>query len=123
MPENARVIIVEDEPDWQELAADFITDAGHSVVGSALNIDAARLLIHAIAKGEIEADVVVLDGNLTRRSDGTEAHIVCETIQQTGALLKVVGFSGSPMSDYDLTVDADVTKRYPERLGQAITDL
>lgn len=83
----------------------------HSVVESAATIERAMLLLGQIATGELVANIVLLDGNLSSGvHNGNDAKKILIRIAELGLSLKTIGMSSDKMSDYGITVDADLPK-------------
>jgi CheY-like chemotaxis protein len=118
--EGARVVVIEDREPMRRVVARNLHHYGHSVVGEAATFQEALDIVDRIASGELEADVIVLDGNLSPDlNDGREARMIYDRLKQQSVLAKIIGFSMMPMKTYGIAVDADSQKE-PDRLIEAI---
>lgn len=64
MPENARVILVDDDPTKREFLTEFLIMSGHVVVGTAESLQAGLELIAAMAQLKEQIHVGLFDRNL-----------------------------------------------------------
>ncbi|HSX37077.1 MAG TPA: hypothetical protein VLG13_03100 [Patescibacteria group bacterium] len=89
--ENAKVVLIENEPFIFALAQEAIIESGHSIAGYALDYLAALLVVH-----ETEADVYVVDANLTEgQNDGTEGEKLAAIIRSSHPEARIVSFSSN----------------------------
>jgi len=109
--ESARVIIIEDDELFREMTIENLRAIGHQVVGQASTRKEALDLIDSMGRCEVEADVVLLDGNLVPDTDTYEdARIISARLKENGVTSKVLGFSLGTLSSHGIDVDADVGK-------------
>lgn len=120
---NAKVVVIEDQDAWRQMAKDYLEACGHTVVAEAISLNEAFGLVDKIADNEVEADVILLDGNLTQDSiDGKHAQQIAARIKERGVTSKVIGFATMYMDYYKVKVDADSLKRM-NSVAQAIEEL
>lgn len=62
----AKILLFEDDPNAIMLAEFAIEDAGHELIAKAESITKAQHVLRRLLLSEIEADVLLLDGNLDR---------------------------------------------------------
>lgn len=112
MVEKAKVAIIEDDTDWQDIIKKQLTERGHIVVASAGTYSAA---LQAIATfGELGIQVVTMDGNLDPNAySGDEGLSLVQAIRRQFPDVKIVGMSGDNHI-FEGKVDVNVGKR---RLG------
>lgn len=121
--EGARVALIEDREQMRRMMRLLLEDNGHEVVAEASDLDEALALVDDMADGVVEADVVLLDGNLQPATDtGEDARRVSERLQNRGVTTAVLGFSLSSMERYGIQVTADPGKD-PTAVMQAIAEL
>ncbi len=124
---NANVLIFDDNDNVRQLARFWIDRAGHTVVGEATTLDDALASVDALAQGEQECDVLVLDGDMSGRGAGqnaVDATIITSRIREHGLSLKIIGFSaGEPLSEQEVAVDVDLDKLEVKQLPAIIEAL
>jgi CheY-like chemotaxis protein len=109
--EKTRIVIIEDSEQIRSLAKRALIARGHLITGEAATLRDGLALLDSIASGDLEADAILLDGNLTPNDrSGNDARLLVERIIKTGITSKIIGFSGSEMSDYGVEVDVDPGK-------------
>lgn len=109
--EEARVVVIEDDEMHRELARQYLAKRKHSVVAEASTVPEAFVLVDRIAASEIEADVILLDGNLTPEAyDGEDARRIAERMSEARVTAKIIGFSLGSMEEYGVEVHADTFK-------------
>lgn len=109
--DGAKVAVIEDGDMMRSIVREQLESSGHKVVAEADSLERAFEVVGAIATGDIEADVIILDGNLRPRTDnGEDARRVAEMIRERGVTSKIIGFSLNPMATYGVEVDADPGK-------------
>lgn len=114
--ENARVAIVEDMEKIRQMVRLSLIGDGHNVVAEATNLEEAFSLVDKLAQGEIEADVVLLDGNLGDKTEEKEykphddARQILARIREAGIASTVIGFSADYLREAGIDVDADTAK-------------
>ena len=113
--------VFEDKPDLQNLIDLVLSDAGHEITAVADSREAAFEVLHQIKIGNTECDVVILDGNLcSSRNCGSDANEIVDYITDNNIDVKVIGFSGTPMIEYDIPVDGEVKSKLAHELPRAI---
>ena len=109
--EKARIVIIEDSEQMRSLAKRALVGRGHLITGEAATLGDGLALLGSIASGDLEADAILLDANLSPNDkSGNDARILVEKIRETGITSKIVGFSGLGMSEYGVKVDIDPGK-------------
>jgi Mg-chelatase subunit ChlD len=75
--------------------------------------------------GEVQANVVITDGNLGSSIGSGDARQITERIKTMGLPVRVVGLASDPMSEFGITVDVELTKHKlkPGQLNRIIDDL
>lgn len=69
-------------------------------------------------------NVILLDGNLCpERTDGSDAKLILRYIGRLQLPVAVIGMSSQPMSDYDISLNPDLTKEGVFDLTRVIDDL
>lgn len=124
--EVGKVAIFEDDPHFSERAARFIEmgESPHTVVATANTLDGALEVVGQIAEGELECNVVVLDGNLTpETADGRDARTITAAIRDAKLPVKIVGFSLDRMSAYEVEVSVDLGKQNTRDIRRVIDEL
>jgi CheY-like chemotaxis protein len=123
MPEQAKIFLVEDDPDLREVERAWIEGKGHEVVLEASSLKEALEKVsrakekRGLIKKE-RVNVAVLDGNLgTGPTDGPQ---IAEALREAIPEIKIVSFSGEPVEW------GDVNPRKPDdisKLGKVIAEL
>ncbi len=110
--ENAKVVVMEDDPEWRGLVRDRLGDSPHVITREATNLEEALTAIDEMASGELKCDVVILDANLSPDSplDGCDGLAISAKLQGHNLGVMVLGFSSTYMRDYGIQVDEDPTK-------------
>jgi two-component system response regulator VanR len=102
----SRILVIEDEPDIQELLENFLTDAGYKVVLADDGVDG----ITKFAKGPF--DLVLLDIMLPK----IDGYGVCELIRKESdvpiLMLTALGGEENQLKAYDLKADDYITKPF-----------
>lgn len=134
----ARVLLFEDDPNMVMLAGFAIEDSGHELVATADSITKAQGFLAQLIRNEIQADVLLLDGNLDRsdkpstfRVDGlvvepdngrslyADARMITNIIAKSELNLPTIGISGDEMELNGVTVDYDLGKMFLGRPNPA----
>jgi DNA-binding NtrC family response regulator len=90
--ENARVIIIDDDPTIREDCRLNLEARNHVVVGEAASVAHAEVLIEGL--GSDGLDIAVVDGNLSRHSEGgVDGERLAALIHQKLPGVTVVGAS------------------------------
>lgn len=116
-PDNARVLVVEDDPDLREAIQGTLEKGGHNVVAVASTRDQAIALISS----RLKIDVATLDGNLHDEIyDGEDGQVVLAVIRANRPEVKIVGVSSDGVPGADVNVSKfDIHKD----LSQAVKDV
>lgn len=122
--ENAQVAVFEDKTELYEVIETVLNDAGHAITAVADNLDVALEKLRLIKSGDIDCDIIILDGNLRAGMYcGSHAMEIVEFIEENDIDVQVIGFSADPMSDYDISVDGEVKSKHVHDLPRAIGEL
>ncbi|MFH0750141.1 MAG: response regulator [Candidatus Gottesmanbacteria bacterium] len=112
-PERARIFIVEDNEDFQNLYKIDLENNGHIVVKTARTQDEAMEIINEL--GNLGIQVTILDQN-----DNINGVAVATAIRSKHPEIKLIGFvGGEPFPN----VDAFASKLYPEHLSRVVTEI
>ncbi len=118
MPENARVFVAEDDPDFLDDLKMVLEGEGHAVTLSATSLENALQAIGNFQKLGIQ--VASIDGNLKRGvRSGTDGRQLVNAIRDLAPDVKIIGMSAEPITG----VDVDLGKDRFEELGQVVTGL
>ncbi len=121
---DGRVVHFEDDPLVREIVADHLAHSeDHSLVGAAATLPDALEMLERIADGELDANVVVVDGSLSGVSDARDARIITKKIRKLELPLRVIGFSAEDLVRRGLHLDAFVLKGLPFDLARIIDEL
>lgn len=82
----------------------------HKVVGEASDLPTALGVLDDIASGKLDANVVLLDGNLSKATSGSDAREITTRISDLKLPVRVLGLSSDAMEKYGVQVDVDITK-------------
>ena len=92
-----RVVIIEDDGDWQSVFSRVLEGMGCLVVGTAVSMETALELVARL--GEQQVDAVLLDGNLSQDAhDGSEGKQLAEKIRMEAPGVKIIGVSAENQS-------------------------
>lgn len=118
-PKEARVFLVEDEPEWREYYKRRLERAGHEVALTASTLSEALSQIGRLEKEGVQ--VAVVDGNLGAGEwSGSDGRRVVEAIKNNAPSVKTVGMSGAGKIP---GVDVDLGKPNIAKLGETVTNL
>lgn len=98
----------------------------HHVVGEASNLLGALSMLEMIGRGELTANTILLDGNLSNiGAKGHDARIIRQRIWDLGLPVRVIGNSSYTMDELEVHVDCDIPKSEMtiERLVEVIDGL
>lgn len=113
---DGRVVHFEDDPQWLHAVASRLEGSPHQVVGQATTLAEALDMLKAIRRGELDANIVINGGMLSVPSKPfsstgrRDPAIIAEKIEELGLEVRTIGISGLFMSDYGVTVDAEIPK-------------
>lgn len=88
-PENARLFIVEDDPDSREGLAEYLERSGHKVVVIATDMKKATEVIPTLLKEKVQ--VALVDGNLGEGASNTDGQVIAEAIHEQAPGIAVIG--------------------------------
>ncbi|OVE78635.1 hypothetical protein BVY00_02245 [bacterium G20] len=92
--ENARIIIIEDNSMLRTQCRANLEAAKHQVVGEAGSVLGAVRLVDELTEEEETVDIAVVDGNLSRESEGgTDGERVANYIHEKLGNVTVIGWS------------------------------
>ena len=99
--EDIRIVIFEDDPDWQEMSQMMLQMLGVTVVAVVDNVlSATQDIIPQLESWGVTH--ALLDGNFSRRSDGSEGQLLAEQIRNQAPGVTIIGFSGGSQSYVDI---------------------
>ncbi len=90
--DNARIIVIEDDPSMRESYKANLEVSDHTVVGEADSVAAAEALVDSLTSNDVE--IAIVDGNLSRRSQsGEDGERVTSYIHEKLSEVTVIGAS------------------------------
>jgi hypothetical protein len=130
----ARIVVFEDNRDFLGIIDTVLQQ--HEIVAIGETYAEAITILGRLACGEVEADVIVLDGNLRGNGPTTlfaqrpivpgsvenvisgslyeqpmrDAKAIVDIIDHYGMMVKIIGLSAETMLDKGVEVDTDLTK-------------
>lgn len=107
---EGKVVHFEDDESWRGIVSRQLSDSEHELVAQAATLAEALEILEKIQSGEIDANVVITDGNLSDVSTAHDATVITDRIRELGLAVRTIGLSGSPMEDFGIEVDADLSK-------------
>ena len=117
-PEKAKVFIVEDGQQWQNVIGEILTRGGHEVVLRARTKEEALAGIKKLE--ELDVNVVTLDGNLNEwDTSGADGQIIMSTIRTQTPDVKIIGLAGGNVRGADI----DLGKSNAVDLCETVTKL
>jgi DNA-binding NtrC family response regulator len=103
MPENARVIIIEDDPMWVKWITKAVVEGDHSVVGVITTFAEAVSAVPSFEEQKV--DVVTSDENLKKYDgSGHDGGVLLEMIRKHAPSVKVISVANAPRGEADATV-------------------
>lgn len=110
-----RIVHFEDDADWQEIVREAVEASSHELVAQADTLTGSLAVLDQMQSGEIDADVVILGGNLSDRgffvkAAGEDPAEIMRAITEKGLRVITVGLAGLAMEEYGIEVDIDITK-------------
>lgn len=119
--EQARIAVLEDSKEHQEIVIASLLKAGHAVVAIAGTMEEAYDVIDDAGDGLLDIDAITIDGNFCHtRHCGTDAKKLFARMEERGLDCLFIGNSGH---DLDIPLDANVPKMATHKLGQIVTRL
>ncbi|MBW3569094.1 hypothetical protein KY385_03105 [Candidatus Parcubacteria bacterium] len=123
---NGRAVHFEDHETFRRMTKRCLklsSDKRHEVVGEAADLAGAFAVLHEIETGNLKANVVILDGNLTSgTTTGEDARKITQYINDRNIPVRVVGMGGRAMKEVGVEVDVDITKEGLEKNYEALAD-
>lgn len=111
---NAKVVHFEDDKGFRTMIKKSLkTFSGerHGVVGEAADLAGSIAVLDQIKFEELDANVVLLDGNLSPgATSGEDARKITEYIKEHEVPVRVIGLGGKAMAEAGVEVDIDLTK-------------
>lgn len=107
---EGKVIHFEDDGTWRGVIQRQLADSEHELVGNAATLPDALEVLEQMQRGELDANVVVLDGNLSDVSTNHDAKTIRRRIRELGLPVRVIGFSSGDLADSGVEVDATMQK-------------
>jgi DNA-binding NarL/FixJ family response regulator len=108
---EGKILHFEDDASFRgSVAASLETFTDHLVVGEAADLPTALSVLDSVHRGELEANVVLLDGNLNGGVGGRDARAIANHIRELDLPLRIIGLSSEKMADIGVEVDVDLTK-------------
>lgn len=102
MPEKAKIFVAEDEQTIRRLLRTMLTQRGHRVVLEAGSL--AEALENIKKAKEMGVSVAVIDGSLTGQNSPGDGPKIAEALRKEVPGIKIVSFSGEPVSWGDYNV-------------------
>jgi len=110
---NGRIAYFEDNlslaASMQDIV-DIYSDGRHEVVVHAVDLSGALAVLDQMAAGEIDANVVLSDGNLSDSVGGRDARAIMERVQELGLGVRTVLLSSQSAEEIGVVVDAELLK-------------
>lgn len=107
---EGRVVHFEDNDDWRRFVRRHLDGSEHQLVGEAATLPDALGVLEQMQRGEIDANVVVLDGNLSEVTTYQDAKTIRERIRELELPVRVIGMSGGSLGNAGIEVDATILK-------------
>jgi CheY-like chemotaxis protein len=112
--DRARIVLFEDLSHQRDMVHEVFEGTGHDIVAVGTTLDESLAIVEDLAAGTVEADVVILDGNLTKGTvpNGDDAREIKAAIDRHNLPVRLIGFSAvrDMQSHYGITLDADSGK-------------
>ena len=112
--ENAKILHVEDNKLFSKAITRSLNleNQGHAIIETATNIEDASNSLYRIARNEININLVLLDGNLSRESsNGSDAKRVIEIMRKLNLELFTIGCSEDNLKINSVDVDFELPKK------------
>ena len=112
--ENAKILHVEDNNHFSKVITRSLNleNQGHAIIETATNIEDASNSLYRIARNEININLVLLDGNLSRESsNGADAKRVIEIMRELNLELFTIGCSEDNLKINSVDVDFELPKK------------
>jgi DNA-binding response OmpR family regulator len=98
---NAKIFLVEDDPDVVKSLKRFLDMRGHSVVVEAVNRESALLIINSGQLEKMEVNVAIIDGHFPDCERGLynfNGPVVAKAIKDAGCVVTTIAVSGDDQS-------------------------
>lgn len=120
-PDNAKVFVIDDDEATQEIIAEVLKIAGHTVAGIALNLNDALSVIPTLEEKGVQ--IATVDGNLTKEdASGHDGKTIVAAIRQQAPKVKIIGLTSDRLGVEG--ADVNIHKRDTVRkLEEVIRDL
>ena len=89
---------------------DIYSDGRHQVVVHAADLSGSLAVLDQIAAGEIDANIVLSDGNLSNSVGGHDARVIMERVRELGLGVRTVLLSSQTSEDTGVSVDVAILK-------------
>jgi hypothetical protein len=110
---NGRIAYFEDHVGLADLTQNLIETFGegrHQVVARAADLGGALAVLDQIASGEVEANVIMSDGSLSRGTAGSDARTIMGRVEALGLNVKTILMSNQSAEAIGVAVDVDLPK-------------
>lgn len=122
--DNAKILLAEDNEMERYYVKKALRGSGHEVVREAEDLQTTIDALEDIRDGNLDCDVLILDGNLSRDSrQCADAKIVTELARAYNLGLRIVGFSTYSMTSLGIPVDIDPGKGQLDSLAAVLDTL
>lgn len=111
--ESGKIVHFEDSVTFAETIGEGIgifSDGRHEVVAQAANLSGSLAVLDQIASGELEANVVLTDGNLSPAVGGADAVVIIGRVKELGLNVRTILMSSQSAGEIGIEVDAEVPK-------------
>ncbi|KKU20340.1 MAG: hypothetical protein UX30_C0002G0044 [Candidatus Saccharibacteria bacterium GW2011_GWA2_46_10] len=114
---EGKVVHFEDDLDWQRVVQFRLGNSAHKLVAQASSSQEAMDVLERMHRGEIDANLVILGGSLTKgsRTGAHDSQLIMGRIKELDLPVRTIGLSAHEMSYYGIEVDADVGKGHGAR--------
>ncbi len=107
---EGKVVHFEDDESWQGIVRRQLDGSSHQLMAGAATLPDALVVLDQVNTGDLDANVVVLDGNLSETASYDDARAIRERIRELGLPVRVIGFSSSDLTSKGVEVDATLLK-------------
>lgn len=126
---NGQVVHFEDNQPFADLIREGLEKFGggrHQVVGGAADLAGSLAVLDQIDSGELAANIVMFDGNLSLGSlSGSDARVIKERVDALGLAVRAISCGSLYAAELGIEVDVDLRKGdfSPLQLVEAIDAL
>lgn len=122
--EHARIALFEDQENIRQLIAAALDQSTHEIVAEASTVDEALQVVDQVERGDLNVDVILLDGNLdSGQMDCSDARRIAAEIKDRGIPAVIIGFSAYRLQRFGVPVDIDATKANASRITEIISSI